>query len=161
MFKRCCYTIPVLIGLIADTHGELAEDARAALIGCHLILHAGDIGPGVLARLESLAPTVAVRGNNDLAGAEALLPEVAFVDAAEQRIAVVHRLVDAPDAGFDILVFGHCHKRHDDVQTGRRYINPGAAGRRGFHRARSVALLRIEAAVTCEFVDLGPRSRLP
>ncbi|MEO6399184.1 MAG: metallophosphoesterase family protein [Tepidiformaceae bacterium] len=149
----------MLIGLIADTHGELAEDARAALEGCELILHAGDIGSGVLARLESLAPTVAVRGNNDLAGPEALLPEVAFVDAAEQRIAVVHRLVDAPAADFDILVFGHCHKRHDDSQAERRYINPGAAGRRGFHRARSVALLRIEESVICEFIDLGPRNQ--
>ena len=149
----------MLIGLIADTHGELAEDARRALAGCELILHAGDIGANVLAGLEGIAPTVAVRGNNDLAGAEALLPEVAFFDAAERKIAIVHRLVDAPKDGFDILVFGHCHKRHDEERDGRRYLNPGAAGRRGFHRERSVALLRIETGVvTCEFVDLGPRS---
>ena len=149
----------MLIGLIADTHGELAEDVRAALAGCELILHAGDVGPDVLPQLQAIAPTVAVRGNNDKAGAESLLPPLAFLDAHGQRIAVVHRLIDAPPDGFDILVFGHCHKRHDEERAGLRSINPGAAGRRGFHRQRSVALLRIETGVVSrEFIDLGPRS---
>lgn len=145
--------------MIADTHGELADDVRRALSGCDLILHAGDIGANVLPGLVGLAPTVAVRGNNDLTGPEAGLPDVAFVDAPGYRIAIVHRLIDAPREGFDILVFGHCHKPHDDERGGQRFLNPGAAGRRGFHRSRSVALLRIEpGAAVCELVELGPRS---
>ena len=149
----------MLIGLIADTHGELAEDARRALAGCELILHAGDVGPDVLPHLQAIARTVAVRGNNDRAAAESLLPPLALLDVHGHRIAVVHRLVDAPPDGFDILIFGHCHKRHDEERDGRRSINPGAAGRRGFHRERSVALLRIEpGVVACEFIDLGLRS---
>jgi predicted phosphodiesterase len=40
----------------------------AALGGCELIIHAGDIGsPMVLDKLEEIAPVIAVRGNVDTA----------------------------------------------------------------------------------------------
>lgn len=55
------------IGVIADTHGLLRPEAIDALVGCELIVHAGDIGkPQVLEVLEALAPLRVVRGNNDL-----------------------------------------------------------------------------------------------
>jgi hypothetical protein len=148
----------VLIGLIADTHGFLGEDARAALEGVDVIVHAGDIGAGVLGPLRQLARVVAVRGNNDSSGEAAELPDHAQFRFGETTIAVVHRLADAPPAGWDVLVFGHCHKRHCDSADGRLLVNPGAAGRRGFHTHRSVALLRLGPdGPACEFVELGPR----
>ena len=55
------------VGLIADTHGLLRAQAGAALAGCDLIVHAGDIGGlEVLQELESVAPVLAVRGNVDV-----------------------------------------------------------------------------------------------
>jgi uncharacterized protein len=151
---------PTRLGLVADTHGWLGDDVRGALEGCDAILHAGDVGDHVLAPLARIAPVVAVRGNNDTAGEAAQLPERAFLDADGLRLCIVHRLVDAPkDEPWDVLVFGHCHRTHDDREGDRRYVNPGAAGRRGFHRERSVAVLEVDegrAAVT--FVPLGPRS---
>jgi putative phosphoesterase len=146
------------IGLIADTHGYLGDDVIAVLRGCDQILHAGDSGPGVLDPLSLIAPVIAVRGNNDLAGAEAALPETAFFEHRGQRIAVVHRLVGAPRDGYDILVFGHCHRQHDYVTDGRRHVNPGAAGRRGFHASRSIAIVEVSGgSLNVEFVDLGRR----
>ena len=54
------------IGIISDTHGSLDPRAYAALFGVDLIIHAGDIGgPPVLNELETIAPVVAVLGNND------------------------------------------------------------------------------------------------
>ena len=54
------------IGLISDTHGLVRPAALAALKGSELIIHAGDIGkPEVLAALETIAPVIAIRGNND------------------------------------------------------------------------------------------------
>ena len=150
-------------GLIADTHGYLGEDALRALAGCDAILHAGDVGEGVLAGLGLLAPLTAVRGNNDTTGAAAALPGVAYLDSPAGPIAVVHRLVDAPREGWDVLVFGHCHRPHVyEDERGRLYANPGAAGRRGFHRERSVAVLSCQAgAATVEVVSLGPRRAAP
>lgn len=157
---RARYTACVLIGLIADTHGFIGGDALAALAGCGHILHAGDIGEGVLQPLAALAPVTAVRGNNDLDGEPAALPEVAFIDLAGHRVAIVHRLIDAPRDGFDVLVFGHCHRQHADFRGSRLFVNPGAAGRRGFHQRRSVGLMELRAGEppTVEFVDLGARS---
>ncbi|MGE5594855.1 MAG: metallophosphoesterase family protein [Hyphomicrobiales bacterium] len=147
------------LGLVADTHGYLGTDVLHALEGCDAILHAGDVGPGVLEALREIGPLVAVRGNNDTTGEAAGLPEIAYLDSPAGRIAVVHRLADAPRGEWDILVFGHCHRRHDDREGGRHFVNPGAAGRRGFHRERSVALLDARpGASTVTFVDLGPRS---
>ena len=56
----------MIIGVISDTHGLLRPEAVAALRGVDHIIHAGDIcDPAVLASLATLAPTTAVRGNND------------------------------------------------------------------------------------------------
>lgn len=149
----------MLVGLIADTHGYAGSDVIAALSGCDHIIHAGDVGDGVLGPLSAIAPLTAVRGNNDTEGEAAQLPETASLDLAGHRLAVVHRLADGPEGDWEVLVFGHCHRQHDDEAGGRRRINPGAAGVRGFHRMRSVALLDLAPGrpPECRFVDLGPR----
>ena len=57
---------PLRVGLISDTHGLLRPEAADFLRGSDLIVHAGDIcDPGVLEALRAIAPTTAVRGNND------------------------------------------------------------------------------------------------
>jgi hypothetical protein len=147
------------IGLVADTHGYLGDDVLAAFAACDRIVHAGDAGPGVLDRLTRIAPVTAVRGNTDTgAGREAALPGLATLASSAYRITVVHRLADAPAEGWDILVFGHCHRVHVDRDGGRLLINPGAAGRRGFHTRRSVAVLTLGGQEPLvEVVDLGPR----
>jgi len=146
-------------GLIADTHGYLGDDILEALAGCDHILHAGDVGEGVLERLVAIAPVTAVRGNTDRSGSPAQLPLVATVDSPAGPITVVHRLVDAPHDASPIVVFGHCHRRHAYRDAdGRFYANPGAAGRRGFHANRSVAKLHLRPdGPAVEFIDLGPR----
>jgi len=67
--------------VLADTHLRgggrrvLPEDAYRLLAGADVILHAGDVVDGsLLATLESIAPTFAVLGNNDLALSGALPP---------------------------------------------------------------------------------------
>lgn len=157
------YTRGMELGLIADTHGYLGHDVLAALAGCDQILHAGDVGDGVLAGLRDIAPTTAVRGNTDVSGEAAALPEVVTLETPAGPIAVVHRLADAPGGDWRILVFGHCHRQHAYTgDDGRLFANPGAAGRRGFHRERSVARLRLNGgAPSIEFIDLGPRRAAP
>lgn len=150
------------IGLIADTHGFLAPDALEALAGCEHIVHAGDIGPGVLEPLGKLGPVTAVRGNNDTRGAESLLLATERLELQGHCIVVVHRLAEEPRGEEDIVVFGHCHRKHAYFEGGRLYVNPGAAGRRGFHRERSVALLDLVegSEPQVRFIDLVPRASL-
>jgi uncharacterized protein len=34
----------IIVGVISDTHGLLRPQAIGALRGCHMIIHAGDVG---------------------------------------------------------------------------------------------------------------------
>src|SRR6266540_1435532 len=150
----------MLIGLIADTHGYLDPRVPPALRGVDLILHAGDIGAeDVLGALASKAPVTAGVGNNDGRLGHLGLPLRVDLDLEGVRIHLVHRLIDAapgPDAR--VVVYGHSHKALVAQREGVLWVNPGAAGRVGFHREITLALLRVENGhCGAELVLLGPR----
>jgi putative phosphoesterase len=69
-----------ILGVISDTHGLLRPEVLAAFKGVGLILHAGDIGNiEVLDGLRTIAPVVAVRGNNDQGAWAEKIPESQIV----------------------------------------------------------------------------------
>ena len=140
------------IGLISDTHGLLRPEAVAALHGSDRIVHAGDIGdPGILDALATIAPVVAVRGNNDRAAWAARLPNIARVNVAGVRLLVIHDLAQldrdpvAPGV-IDVVVAGHSHRPAIERRDGVLYVNPGSAGPRRFRLPVAVALLEIAGA---------------
>jgi len=151
---------PTLLGLISDTHGLLRPEAIGALQGSHLIIHAGDIGDiGILARLRSIAPVVAIRGNVDIGPRAADLPETAVAEAGDVQIYTLHDLNDLDlnpkAAGFDIVVSGHSHRPGQEERNGVLYINPGSAGPRRFRLPVTVARLDLNAKPwQAEFVRL-------
>src|SRR5439155_14416843 len=150
----------MLIGLIADTHGYLDPRVPPALKGVDLILHAGDIGAeGVLVALEHIAPVTAVAGNNDAKLAPLGLPLRVDVELDGVKLHLVHRLIDAaPGPGTRIVVYGHSHKALVTEREGVLWVNPGAAGRVGFHHEFTLALLRLDdEGCEAELVLLGPR----
>ena len=150
----------MLIGLIADTHGYLDPRVPPALKGVELILHAGDIGTEeVLIALASIAPVTAVAGNNDAKLAQLGLPLRVDVELEGVKIHLVHRLIDAtPDSGTRIVVYGHSHKALVAERDGMLWVNPGAAGRVGFHHEVTLALLRLDDdRCEAELLLLGPR----
>ena len=139
---------PQRVGLVSDTHGLLRPELLAALEGCTLILHAGDVGrPEVLDGLRQVAPVVAVRGNVDRGlWAQELRPtEVAQV--GQVRIYLIHDLADmAQDplaAGFSAVVSGHSHQPGSRWVGGILYVNPGSAGPRRLKLPVSAALLHV------------------
>ena len=137
----------VRLVLTSDTHlprraRDLPEGLWAAIDEADVVVHAGDwVEVGLLDDLEARAARlVGVYGNNDGPALRARLPEVARVELAGVRIAVVHetgaaagrerRCVAAyPDA--DVLVFGHSHIPWDTTATRPdggtlRLLNPGS-----------------------------------
>ncbi|HVN75517.1 MAG TPA: metallophosphoesterase family protein [Thermoanaerobaculaceae bacterium] len=148
------------IGVIADTHGVLRPQAREALVGSELIIHAGDVGSlEVLQQLESIAPVVAVRGNVDVQPWASNFPESRVVEVGEARVYVVHDLeqldLDPSAAGMAAVVCGHTHVAVIEERNGVLYVNPGSAGPRRFHHPVSVAVLTVAGAlVTAELVEL-------
>lgn len=129
--------------MMADTHlpkraRDLPTELWAAVDEADLVLHAGDwVDVALLDQLEARARRlVGVHGNNDHGALRERLPEVARVDVAGVRVAVVHETGAAagrerrcderfPDA--DVLVFGHSHIPWDSVTpAGLRLLNPGS-----------------------------------
>ncbi|MEU7619935.1 metallophosphoesterase [Micromonospora rifamycinica] len=129
--------------MIADTHlprraRDLPDQVWAAVDAADVVLHAGDwVEVALLDRLADRARRlVAVYGNNDGPDLRARLPEVAEVELAGLRVAVVHETgpkigreqrcaARFPDR--DLLVFGHSHIPWDSVAPGGlRLLNPGS-----------------------------------
>ncbi|MFJ2983347.1 MULTISPECIES: metallophosphoesterase family protein [unclassified Pseudomonas] len=137
------------VGVISDTHGLLRPEAVEALLGCELIVHAGDIGkPEVIEVLEALAPLQIVRGNNDvkLPWAAQLADALRFEMGGWQTL-LVHDIADVPadlDEAVRVVITGHSHKPLIDWRDGRLYLNPGSAGPRRFKLAVTVAVIEIE-----------------
>jgi putative phosphoesterase len=144
------------IGLVSDTHApmrlrELPQSLFTALAGVDLVLHAGDVGElWVLDRLGSLAPVIAVHGNDDTADAQRSLPYKSIVASAGVRILLWHShyedrqeefasreedaflpklrriAAEAISAGATIAVFGHWHIPLVRQVDGVTIVNPGA-----------------------------------
>jgi uncharacterized protein len=148
------------IGLISDTHGLLRETAVAALAGCRLILHAGDVGrPEILVRLQEIAPVIAVRGNIDTGEWARSLPETAVTEAGPVLIYMLHDIhqldLDPGAAGFHIVVSGHSHQHSRSERGGVLYVNPGSAGPRRFRLPITVARLDLDTSPWgVEFIEL-------
>jgi uncharacterized protein len=152
----------MLIGLISDTHGLLRPEALTALLGSQLIIHAGDIGkPEILDALRTIAPTFAVRGNNDTQAWAAALPEKEIVEAAGRQIWVLHQIAhlyrEPVDGRCAAVVFGHTHKPWVENRNGVFRINPGSAGPRRFRLPVTVGRLLMTAdELKPEIVELQP-----
>jgi putative phosphoesterase len=136
------------IGLISDTHGLVRPEALAMLAGCQHIVHAGDIGlisgqPSVLDELNRIAPTTAVRGNNDQGGWAKHIPETQIVEIGGVLVFVIHDLrdidFDPATAGVRLVVSGHSHKALIKERDGVCFVNPGSAGPRRFSLPVTVA----------------------
>ncbi len=149
----------IRIGLISDTHGLLRPEALDMLRGSDFIVHAGDIGEGVLEPLATIAPVTAVRGNNDRAPWAERINETEMLRFGEVTLHALHDLadldIDPSAAGVDIVVSGHSHKPKIEKRSGVLYVNPGSAGPVRFKLPISVALLQISGKdVSARIVEL-------
>ena len=151
----------IIAGIISDTHGLLRPQAVAALRGCDIIIHAGDIGaPGIIDELGALAPTFAVRGNIDKQAWATRHPVTECVAVGETHLWVLHEIahldLDPAAAGFAAVIYGHSHKPSIETREGVVYINPGSAGPRRFSLPITIARARVRGRnLEAEIVHLG------
>jgi putative phosphoesterase len=151
------------LGVVSDTHGYVDPRLLDAFAGVDAILHAGDVGSAaVLETLAAIAPVHAVCGNNDELLGCLGLPHVQNLTFEGVNIRIVHQLPQAGDlTSVDVLVFGHSHRQVKEVRDGVLHLNPGAAGRAGFHPVQTAALLVIQdGAAHAEAVLLRSRQKL-
>ncbi|QEC53656.1 hypothetical protein EDD80_109123 [Anseongella ginsenosidimutans] len=140
------------IGLLSDTHSYLDPAIFTHFEACDEIWHAGDFGNIRLAdELAAFKPLRGVFGNIDGADLRAAYPETAIFFCEELKVVMKHiggypgRY--APGVGLSLkeerpglFISGHSHilKVIHDKQLGLLHINPGAAGKEGFHKVRTI-----------------------
>jgi putative phosphoesterase len=141
-----------LIGVISDTHGLLRPEVARAFTKVDLILHAGDIGAAeVLQELKSIAPVIAVRGNNDKGRWARAIPETEVVQIGGIRAYVLHDLkeidFDPAHRRVQVVISGHSHRPSIERRDEVLFVNPGSAGPRRFKLPITVARLTIDGSI--------------
>jgi putative phosphoesterase len=135
------------VGLVSDTHGLMRPEVLGAFQGVDHIIHAGDIGEGVLQALRRIAPVTAIRGNNDKGPWANDIPETAQLTLEDARIYVIHDLAEFDSfAACDVVISGHSHIPEFYTEEGILYVNPGSAGPRRFKLPLSIGFLEISGA---------------
>ena len=147
------------IGILSDTHGYWDPRYLEHFVACDEIWHLGDIGSQeVVDKLSSHALLRAVYGNIDGGEIRRQFPQVSRfvcegVDVLMKHIGGYPGNYD-PSIRAKILVrppklflSGHSHilKVKYDKTLGLLHINPGAAGKQGFHNVRTLIRLTLEA----------------
>lgn len=161
------------IGLISDTHGHLEASVADYFEHCDEIWHAGDIGEGrIIESLSEIAPVMAVYGNIDTPAFQKLYPEDILLEREGKRILMTHIGGKPPrynprvkrqikELQPDIFICGHSHilRVIPDKMNNCLYINPGAAGKQGFHRVKTIIRFDINAGKieNMEVIELGKR----
>lgn len=153
------------IGLLSDTHGYWDDRYLKYFEECDEIWHAGDIGSmEVMERLMQFRPFRGVYGNIDGQDIRRILPEINRFRIEGADIVIKHIggypgkydpkvknliMTESPN----LLICGHSHilKVKYDQNFRLLHINPGAAGKYGFHAVRTLVRFSID---NCNFSDL-------
>lgn len=153
------------IGLLSDTHSYWDERFNQYFADCDEIWHAGDIGSlEVIERLSKICPVRAVYGNIDGQNIRTVFPEVNRFTIENTTVlmkhiggypgkydkSVKHLLLEEPP---QLFISGHSHilKVLFDKKLNLLHINPGAAGKYGFHTIRTIVRFKIDNG---NFTDL-------
>ena len=162
------------IGVLSDTHGFFDPRIAEYFGKVDEIWHAGDIGAYELViRLNRIAPLVAVYGNIDGTPIRSRFPGHQRQIREGLDIWMTH--IGGYPGNYDsrvkpeiytrppgLFISGHSHilKVIPDKKNGFLHINPGAAGRNGLHKVRTLVRFEIEAGRigNLDVIELGQRS---
>jgi putative phosphoesterase len=158
------------VGILSDTHYYMGEEIFRHLEGCDEIWHAGDIGSIEVAdQLAKFKPLRAVFGNIDNHVVRNQHPLIQRFKCEKVDVLMKH-IVGYPGK-YDksifetiknnppsLLIAGHSHilKVQYDNANNFLFINPGAAGKNGFHTVRTIVRLTIdgEAMKDLEIIEM-------
>ncbi|RXF68825.1 metallophosphoesterase family protein [Arcticibacter tournemirensis] len=161
------------IGLISDTHGFLDDAVFKYFEQCDEIWHAGDFGNIELAdKLAAFKPLRGVFGNIDGKDIRTVYPEHLRFKCEDVDVWMTH-IGGYPDHYSPqvraliykdppkLFISGHSHilKVIYDKKIGTLHLNPGASGKQGWHKVRSLLRFSIsdEKIHTLEIIELGNR----
>ena len=161
------------IGLISDTHGFLDETVFEHFKDCHEIWHGGDFGNIEIANGLAAQSGLTIRGvygNIDGNDIRAIYPEKLHFTCEKVNVFMQHiggypnryapgvkkEIIDHQSK---LFISGHSHilKVMYDENLHCLHMNPGAAGKQGWHKVRTIIRFVIdgEEMKDCEVIELG------
>lgn len=161
------------IGLISDTHNYLDDAVLKHFDQCDEIWHAGDFGTVEIANtLKTLKPLRGVYGNIDGYDVRSVYPQNLCWSCEDVTVYMTHiggyPKRYAPEIKQELIshkaklfISGHSHilKIIYDEAIECLHINPGAAGKQGWHKVRTIIRFSINGTTIkdCEVIELGKR----
>ncbi len=159
------------IGLISDTHSYLDEAVFQHFESCDEIWHGGDFGDiSVIEKLSSFKPLKGVYGNIDGNEIRTQFPEQLVFNCEEVKVMMRHiggyppRYNPGTKKELNIhlpqlFISGHSHilKVMYDDKLQCLHMNPGAAGKHGWHKVSTLIRFVIDGKdmKDCEVIELG------
>lgn len=163
----------VKIGLLSDTHGMLDEKIFHHFEDRDQIWHAGDFGNlEVIEKLKAFKPLRGVYGNVDGAEIRYEFKETARFTCEQLEVFITHigghpgrytTIVKEAyqQKPFGLFISGHSHilKVMYDEKWNCLHMNPGAAGKQGWHKVRTLMKFSIEGKEIKDLVvvELGDK----
>jgi putative phosphoesterase len=146
--------------LLSDTHGYVDDAILNHVKKVDEVWHAGDIGNLVVTdAIKKLKPLKAVYGNIDSATIRAEFPEHNRFFCENVDVWITHiggypgrydrRIKEAIKTNPpQLFICGHSHilKVMNDKSLNLLHMNPGAIGKHGFHKARTMLRFTIEGS---------------
>ena len=161
------------IGLISDTHNYLDDAVFEHFKSCDEIWHAGDFGSAAIAdALKNFKPLRGVYGNIDGYDIRGEYPERLTWTCEKVKVVMQHiggypgryapgikDLLRKEKAGLFISGHSHILKVIYDDALHCLHMNPGAAGKQGWHKVRTLIRFVIDGSniKDAEVIELGGR----
>ena len=162
--------------LVSDTHSYLDDIILKYVKGSDITIHAGDLGgEDIIDTIKKHTFFIGVYGNIDDHQVRSTLKENEIINIENHKFLITHIAGKCPnynkkvkklisDEKPQILIYGHSHllKVEYDKKNQLTVINPGAAGKHGFHRKRTMIRFKISKSglSDMEIIELGERGKL-
>jgi putative phosphoesterase len=160
--------------ILSDTHGYMDDRILNYAAQVDEVWHAGDVGDeSVINQLEQVAHVRGVFGNIDGQQIRSRFPEINVFEVGVCKIFISH-IIGRPNSYVarmqtiirevrpQIVICGHSHILlvQRVKQESHLHINPGACGKHGFHKTRTMISLEINAGKpqNLAVIELGPRA---
>ncbi|MFT4094827.1 MAG: metallophosphoesterase family protein [Niabella sp.] len=160
----------VRVGIISDTHGFLDDNVFRHFSHCDEIWHAGDFGSmEIIHALRIVKPLRGVYGNIDGNEIRNEFPEISVFNCEAVKVMMKHIGGYPPKYTADtkkqliaekpqLFISGHSHilKIMYDDALQCLHMNPGAAGRQGWQKVRTLIRFVIDGTAfkDCEVIEL-------
>ncbi len=162
----------IRIGLLSDTHSYLDPQIFTHFDTCDEVWHAGDVGAlTVVEQLRAFRPLRVVCGNIDqesidlpshqrfkLEGLTIWMTHIGGTPPKYNPVVRPNLQLNPPD----LFICGHSHilkVTRDAAMNNLLFINPGAAGKTGFHLMRTAMRFSLDAGkvIDMQVIELGKK----